>query len=205
MTPSSRVRKRASPVTHYFPSTARLPDGSIPVWNRADPDELQIALLFDLCRPTAFGRPAEMPVQRCPELDALVGRGLVEATGEREDGFPRRRIYRATPAGLERIAVERPIPAPHVRTDISGPYSRTVVSSPAAPPKPANVDTRPTLQCPDDLVNFGYSPGGYVATCRQCRERIWNVDKRAWHCEPCAADLRVRSLTEASLDGFFCL
>lgn len=37
-----------------------------------------------------------------------------------------------------------------------------------------------------DLLAFGYAPGGYMVTCSDCRERYFDLDKRARRCRDCA-------------------
>ena len=35
-------------------------------------------------------------------------------------------------------------------------------------------------------AQYGYAPGGYIITCFDCKEKVWNCDKRAAICRPCA-------------------
>ncbi len=34
----------------------------------------------------------------------------------------------------------------------------------------------------------GYAPGGYISVCRACEQSFVNMDKRAYHCLPCAIE-----------------
>lgn len=36
------------------------------------------------------------------------------------------------------------------------------------------------------LRDFGYADGGYLGTCRVCKQKMYMVDKRAWCCKDCA-------------------
>ena len=44
----------------------------------------------------------------------------------------------------------------------------------------------PNAQDLAHLMRYGYAPGHYMNTCRQCGETVTNVDKRAICCRPCA-------------------
>lgn len=56
---------------------------------------------------------------------------------------------------------------------------RTAQETAAEPPRPG---------CEEwwHLRQYGYAPGGYIITCFDCREKVWNCDKRAAICRPCA-------------------
>lgn len=51
----------------------------------------------------------------------------------------------------------------------------------------------------------GYAPGDYAIICKECAETIQGMDKRAWHCFPCAIEDAKRRLTDrascAPVDG----
>lgn len=36
---------------------------------------------------------------------------------------------------------------------------------------------------------MGYAPGDYMGRCNNCNEQFFGLDKRAFHCLPCAVDL----------------
>lgn len=36
------------------------------------------------------------------------------------------------------------------------------------------------------LKQYGYAPGGYTIRCFDCEEKVWDCDKRASICRPCA-------------------
>ena len=44
---------------------------------------------------------------------------------------------------------------------------------------------------------LGYAPGGYMGRCVKCEGSFVNMDKRAWHCLPCAIDAVNDALAEA--------
>jgi hypothetical protein len=56
----------------------------------------------------------------------------------------------------------------------------TVETSPAPEPAPAG--------CEDwwHLRPYGYAPGKYTMKCPHCQVSVWDVDKRASCCKPCA-------------------
>jgi hypothetical protein len=58
--------------------------------------------------------------------------------------------------------------------------SSTVETSPAPEPAPAG--------CEDwwHLRPYGYAPGKYTMKCPHCQVSVWDVDKRASCCKPCA-------------------
>lgn len=35
---------------------------------------------------------------------------------------------------------------------------------------------------------MGYAPGEYIGRCIKCDGRFWDMQKRAYHCLPCAVD-----------------
>jgi hypothetical protein len=51
--------------------------------------------------------------------------------------------------------------------------------TPAEPPRPG---------CEEwwHLKQYGYAPGGYIITCFDCKQKVWDCDKRASICRPCA-------------------
>lgn len=49
-----------------------------------------------------------------------------------------------------------------------------------------------------ELVPWGYAPGNYTVECHDCRERYWDLDKRAYRCERCAMIARYKA-AEAKL------
>jgi hypothetical protein len=63
----------------------------------------------------------------------------------------------------------------------AGPFraGRSVKETPAEPPRPG---------CEEwwHLKQYGYAPGGYIITCFDCKETVWDCDKRASICRPCA-------------------
>lgn len=51
--------------------------------------------------------------------------------------------------------------------------------TPADPPRPG---------CEEwwHLKQYGYAPGDYIITCFDCKQKVWDCDKRASICRPCA-------------------
>lgn len=56
---------------------------------------------------------------------------------------------------------------------------RRAPETPAEPPRP---------DCEEwwHLKQYGYAPGGYIITCFDCKQKVWDCDKRASICRPCA-------------------
>ncbi len=48
------------------------------------------------------------------------------------------------------------------------------------------------------LLSCGYAPGDYMSRCHVCEDLVYNVDKRAITCRPCAEILHSEARTEAS-------